>query len=478
MKAMPFIEKLHYWANTAGSRPAVIVGAQRLDYASLLMSAGIKSGSGPIAVIDASPSVDLASQFGAALRQHITAMVLDASWPQELREQLRATARNWGRTLDPIDPPFLLGLSSGTSGLPKAFTRSAASWHESFIRSTDYFGLTAESVTLAPGPMAASMNLYALGESIFAGGTFVALPDFSPDAGLTEVAANQVNRLVLVPTVLELLARRAVDTGQVAPGITSIVCAGSALSGATAALAQLWAPNAMIHQYYGAAELGFVAATTLAPGAVLEESDGVGPAFPGVQLSIRDGQGAEVQTGEVGSVCVKSPYVCSGYAWGDDGLAFSILGTDGWYTVHDQGSLDQHGNLHLAGRASDMILTSGANVYPHAVELALRRNVRSGSNGGDTGMDVIVAGLPDPVRGHRVIAAYRPVAHNSGTERVGTSPDTLALLRAGAADLPASHRPSQYYELSGLPLTGSGKISRALLTQWIVEGDPRVQRRS
>lgn len=501
MKAMPFIEKLQHWAKTAGARPAVTVGAQRLDYASLLAAAeapetlvSAEPGAGtsvtvsapgpscgPVAVIDVPASVDVAVQFCAALRQHKTAMVVDTSWPQELRKQLAETAQSWATTQDVIDPPFLLGLSSGTSGLPKAFTRSTATWHESFIRSTDYFGLTAETVTFAPGPMAASMNLYALGESIFAGGSFVALPDFSPDAALAAVSANHVNRLVLVPTVLELLARRGVSTGQLAPVISSIVCAGSALSSATAALAQQWAPNAVIHQYYGAAELGFVAATTLEPGAVLEESDGVGRAFPGVQLSIRNGQGRGVDTGELGSVCVKSPYVCSGYAWGDDGLAFSTHGIDGWYTVHDQGRLDEHGKLRLAGRASDMILSSGANVYPHAVEQALRRNSNGGSSGDSssgTEMDVIVAGLPDPVRGHRVIAAFRPAAPYSDAHRSSTSPDALALLRAGAAELPASHRPSQYYELAELPLTGSGKISRALLTQWIVEGDPRVQRRS
>lgn len=505
MKTMPFIEKLQHWAKAAGSRPAVIVGAQHLDYAGLLAAANLpetiakswvsdgasmgEAGSrrSPVAVIDAPPSVDLAAQFCAALLQHKTAMVVDASWPQELRTQLSGAAQSWAATQDLTDPPFLLGLSSGTSGLPKAFTRSATSWRESFESSTDYFALTAETVTLAPGPMAASMNLYALGESIFAGGTFVALPDFSPDAALAAMASCSVNRLVLVPTVLELLARRGMATGQLAPGISSVVCAGSALSAATAALVLLWAPNAVIHQYYGAAELGFVAAATLEPGSVFEESDGVGLAFPGVLLSIRDGDGREVDTGVLGNVCVKSPYVCSGYAWGDDGLAFSANGIDGWYTVRDQGSLDQQGKLHLAGRASDMILCSGANVYPHAVEQALRRNsgnssnARTGSNTG-TEQDVIVAGLPDPVRGHRVIAAFHSATHNvaqnSGSHFSGRSTEALTLMRAAAADLPASHRPSQYYELSELPLTGSGKISRALLTQWIVEADPRAQRRS
>ncbi|AIY00317.1 hypothetical protein ART_0718 [Arthrobacter sp. PAMC 25486] len=480
---MPFIDQLQQWAAARGKHPAVIIGAQRIDFAGLLAAASAQrnTATSRVAIIDVPTSTQLATQFCAALHQHKTAMVLDAGWPAELRSALARAAQEWDGGAaqvwdgDAADRPFLLGLSSGTSGIPKAFTRSTASWRESFIRSSEYFRLTPNTVTLAPGPLAASMNLYALGESIHAGGTFVALPHFSPDAALTAMTQRHVNRLVLVPTVLELLARRGMETGHTATGLTHIVCAGSALGSSTVALARQWAPHATIQQYYGAAELGFVAASTLEPettpapasdsGPASNQgmSDGVGPAFPGVQLSVRDVHGREVPTGGLGSICVKSPYLCSGYAWGDDGLAFSRLGSTGWHTVHDQGHIDAQGILHVVGRASDMILCSGTNVYPHAVEQALRR-------GAPDEMNIIVTAIPDPVRGQRVVAAF----HSAG--KGGSTTDADAF-RNSAAALPASHRPSHYYELVVLPLTGSGKISRALLSHWITEGDPRVQRR-
>ena len=189
--------------------------------------------------------------------------------------------------------------------------------------------------------------------------------------------------------------------------------------------------------------------------------------------------------GQQGNICVRSPYVCSGYAWGDDGLAFSPLSpsvlsssllspgslspglrasepqTTQWHTVHDQGHVDGNGVLHVAGRASEMIIRSGANVYPHAVEEGL-------AAGCDEAATVVVTGVADPLRGQRIAAGIF-VPEGGGHLDV-------AALRRAAALLPAHHRPGLYFSLGAMPLTGSGKPSRALLGQWITEGDARAQR--
>lgn len=488
---MPFIDKLKYWATAAGGRPAIVVGDQRLSYAQLLVAAESAGTVGPgVSVIDVPDSTALAVEFCAALLQGRTAMVVDAGWPHTVRQELADAAAQWQaeqwqaaqrpgkRALHAKAgaAPFLLGLSSGTSGLPKAFVRETASWRDSFLRSTEYFNVSQEAVTLAPGPMAASMNLYAMGESWFAGGTHVSLPRFSADATLRALGANPVNRLVLVPTILELIASRGLQTGQSGEQIRSVVCAGSTLSAGTLALARAWAPHARIQQYYGAAELGFVAVSTLEPAAAADDTpgQGVGGAFPGVHIAIRQPDGDPVAPGQQGDVHVQSPYVCSGYAWGDDGLAFSSLPVTAlpgtaqpntgpaaaapWHTVHDRGWLDEQDNLHLAGRASDMIVTSGSNVYPHHVEQLLTEAPGCGD------ATIVVAGIADAVRGQRVVAGIHAPA------------DRLAMIRRAATGLPAAQRPSHYFELASLPLTGSGKISRRMLAQWIMAGDPRARR--
>ncbi|POH73382.1 AMP-binding protein [Arthrobacter glacialis] len=498
---MPFIDQLQRWARTAGQNAAVVVGEHRLTFAQLLAAATSTPGAAQLVeVIDEPTSTALAARFCAAVYSGKVAMVIDAQGSPDLRHRLRDAALDWANGADhggSAEPPFLLGLSSGTSGLPKAFTRSSASWQESMGRSVEFFEVTERTVTLAPGPLAASMNLYALGESIYAGSTFVALPHFSTAAALAAMAEHNVNRLVLVPTVLELLAGAGLRTQQSGQQLASIVCAGSALSAGALALAREWAPNAAIHQYYGAAELGFVAASGVdRTGTPAMPETSVGTAFPGVQISIRDGHGKRVDRGVEGTIYVKSPYVCSGYAWGDDGLAFSSLAAnapwrqDGqdrveselevesdareWFTVHDQGRLDNAGRLHVLGRASDMIVTAGANVYPHAVEAALAAAAAASFDGRH--VSVLVTGREDPLRGQRLVAglyASEGIAAGAG-ERNATA--LLARCRLAAAKLPASHRPSQYYLLDALPLTGSGKISRAIFTQWLNEGDPRAQR--
>ncbi|MCU6481771.1 class I adenylate-forming enzyme family protein [Arthrobacter sp. A2-55] len=461
MKAMPFIDRVHQWAATQPGRAAVVTGTDTLSYAQLGAAAAAaaqgrcSATGGRLAVVDLPTGTALAGQFCAAVAASAVAAVLDSGWPAELRQSITHHARSWAGSADIPASTFLLGLSSGTSGVPKAFMRSRESWRASFLASTQYFGVGQEDVTLAPGPLAASMNLYALGECLFSGSTFVALPGFTPDAALASIRDRAVTRLVLVPTVLGLIAARGLATGQGPSGVTSIVCAGSALPPGLLALARRWAPRARIYQYYGASELGFVAASEILGG---RGTGPVGTAFPGVELAVLDAAGRKLPTGEVGDISVRSPYICDGYAWGDDGLALATV--NGWHTVRDQGWLDSDGALHVAGRASEMIVTSGANVYPQQVEQALTGDGMEGA--------VVVTGLADPVRGQRVVAGL-----------LGSPEELAALLaacRKRSAALPSQQRPSRYYALAANPATGAGKVSRALLAEWIVKGDARAHR--
>ena len=127
-----------------------------------------------------------------------------------------------------------------------------------------------------------------------------------------------------------------------------------------------------------------------------------------------------------------------------------------WHTVGDQGYLAQDG-LHILGRRADMILTSGRNVYPHEVELALCAVPGVSA--------AIAAGMPDDLRGQKVVAGVVP-SHGG---------ITATQLRAGLEDILArDKRPLQYFVLAELPVTDRGKVSRNLLLDWIANRDPRV----
>ncbi|MFI7496123.1 class I adenylate-forming enzyme family protein [Kocuria sp. M4R2S49] len=466
---MPFLDRVTRWAVERPQELAVACGTEELSWRELHTEAAALAASGaPTGILRQGNGAGFAVRWAAGVTEDRECAVIDPSWPEEVAEQVQercaarlpvASTPAQLRDGDP-DSAFLIGLTSGTTALPKGFSRSRGSWQRSFEASIDHFGLRREDRVLAPGPLSASLNLYALSECLYAGAGFCTLPGFDVAAAQAAITARGITRLVLVPAMLRVLAERGLAGGTGASGVTAIVCAGQKLDPRTLEAARRWAPSARIWEYYGAAELGFVASRCHRPGEAAEELTGesgtsVGVPFPGVELAVLDGDGRPVPEGEPGTIGVRSDLVCDGYLWGDDGQAFTGLG--GFATVRDQGFL-RNGQLHVLGRVSEMINTGGLNVYPHEVEAALAAVPGVA--------DVVVTGVPDDARGQRIVAGILP-AHDR--------PDQLRIRTALQGRLAPAKRPQQYVELQELPLTEAGKFNRAVFRGWILEGDARVR---
>ena len=478
---MPFLNRLQQWAGDRPDDTAVVVAGRHLSWAALRDAAEARTAeSGAVTVLAQPNSVDFAVSFAAAVAGDRQCAVLDPTWPGQLQADITARLTSAaGAQPRPKQPrpnqhgpgelrdselrdgspesPFLIGLTSGTTSVPKAFTRSRRSWQLSFDASIEFFGLTQRDKTLAPGPLAASLNLYALSECLYAGSEFHTLESFDVGDVHTAITHDGITRLVLVPTMLRLLSERGLAGCVDASGITSIICAGSKLDARTLEAARRWAPRATIFEYYGASELSFVSGAGLRSGAPLDAGGtGIGKPFPGVDVRILDDDGTQLPDGTDGNICVRSGMVSNGYLWGDDGRALRSF--DGWFTVGDQGYL-RDGELHILGRRSDMIITAGKNVYPHEVELALASVPGVAA--------AVASGMTDDVRGQRVVAGVVP-SHGG---------ITATQLKAGLDDvLPRDKRPLQYFALTELPVTDRGKVSRQLLLDWIEAGDTRIRR--
>lgn len=476
---MPFLDRLQRWADDRPDETAVVVAGEHLSWSGLRDQAAALVPAAPaVTVMSEHNSVRFAVAFTAAVAGERQCAVLDPAWPQQMQDNIAARiagtepepaaapdpatpALQPARGTELVDGPpetsFLIGLTSGTTSVPKAFTRSRRSWQESFDASIEFFGLTQEDKSLAPGPLAASLNLYALAECLYAGAEFHTLEHFDVGAAHAAVSHDGITRLVLVPTMLRLLSERGLAGGVDASGIRSIICAGSKLDARTLEAARRWAPNATIFEYYGASELSFVSGAGLRPGQPVEPGGtGIGKPFPGVDIRILDDHGAGLPDGKDGNICVRSGMVSNGYLWGDDGQALRCF--DGWYTVGDQGFLSG-GTLHMLGRRSDMIITAGTNVYPHEIEMALASVPGVAA--------AVAAGMTDDVRGQRVVAGV-VLSHGALT---------ATQLRSGIDDVLARNkRPLEYFALAELPLTDRGKISRQLLLDWVAGNDPRIRR--
>jgi malonyl-CoA/methylmalonyl-CoA synthetase len=93
----------------------------------------------------------------------------------------------------------------------------------------------------------------------------------------------------------------------------------------------------------------------------------VGFALPGVELRIMGEDGAPVPQGEIGVIEVRGPNVFQGY-WQMPDKTAEELRADGWFITGDQATEDEDGYITIVGRAKDMVISGGFNVYPREVE--------------------------------------------------------------------------------------------------------------
>jgi 2-furoate---CoA ligase len=120
---------------------------------------------------------------------------------------------------------------------------------------------------------------------------------------------------------------------------------------------------------------------------------------------------------------------------------------DGWYFTGDMGWLDADGDLWVAGRVDDMIISGGENIHPVEIEDLLARH--------DGVKDVAVIGEPDEKWGERVVAFV--------VAAPGLTAETLDQHCRASGDLANFKRPRRLVFVAEIPKTASGKILRRLL---------------
>src|SRR3546814_6721771 len=94
-----------------------------------------------------------------------------------------------------------------------------------------------------------------------------------------------------------------------------------------------------------------------------------------MEIAIKDAEGQRLPAGEQGEICVRGPAVFAGYHNNPEANAKALK--EGWFHTGDLGRLDERGFLYITGRASDMYISGGANVYPREAEELLLTDRKS-----------------------------------------------------------------------------------------------------
>lgn len=206
--------------------------------------------------------------------------------------------------------------------------------------------------------------------------------------------------------------------------------------------------GAKVVEGYGLTEASPVCTCNPIKGVNKEGSIGI--PMPGSDIQIRslDRPDQIMPVGEKGEVCVKGPQVMPGYWQNKDATDATFI--DGWLKTGDVGYADEDGYTFLVDRLKDIILCSGYNVYPRAIEEAFYLH--------DQIAEVTVIGLPDPYRGQAPKAFVRLKDGVTGV----TSEDLRAFLDDKISRI---EMPREIEIREELPKTMVGKLSKKELVE-------------
>ncbi|MGY6549630.1 MAG: malonate--CoA ligase [Roseinatronobacter sp.] len=376
----------------------------------------------------------LAAQLGAGL---------ETLGPEGTLDQ-RAKAQPTALAPTPRRPDDLAALlyTSGTTGRSKGAMLSQRNLLSNAQTLVRHWGFTARDVLLHALPMFHTHGLFvACNVVLLARAQMIFLPRFDPD--LVFAHLPQASTLMGVPTFYTRLLED--------PRLTRDRVAGMRLfiSGSAPLLAethQRWSARTghAILERYGMTETNMLTSNPLEgprrPGTV-------GPALPGVDLRITDPDtGTVLDAGAPGMIEVRGPNVFQGYWNMPEKTAAEFR--DGWFITGDLGMVDADGYVSIVGRAKDLIISGGYNVYPKEIEQVLDAlpDVRESA----------VIGLPHPDLGEAVVAVL-------ATEGAGPSED--ALRRAVETRLARYKQPRHYLRVRELPRNTMGKVQKAALRQ-------------
>lgn len=320
--------------------------------------------------------------------------------------------------------------TSGTTGRSRGSMLSHANLSSNALVLKDYWRWQAGDVLIHALPIYHVHGLFvALHGALLNGSTMLWHNSFDADAVIDDMSRATI--LMGVPTFYTRLLANPRLTREATEGMRLFVSGSAPLLEATFAEFEQRTGHRILERY-GMTEAGMICSNPYdgerIPGTV-------GFPLPGVEARIRD----EVLE-------IRGPNLFKGY-WRNPQKTAEDMRTDGYFITGDVATMAEDGRVAIVGRAKDLIIAGGLNIYPKEIELAIDALPGIGESA--------VIGVPHPDLGEAVVAVVT---------RTDSNLDEATLL-AGLADLARFKQPRRIVFADSLPRNAMGKVQKAALRE-------------
>lgn len=351
------------------------------------------------------------------------------------------------------DMAFNIIYSSGTTGVPKGIVQSfKMRWPHNHLGETVGFG--PDAVALVSTPLYSNTTLVHVLPTLAGGGTLVLMPKFNAHAYLTLAQQHHVTHTMLVPVQYQrILAEPDFDQFDLSAFKLKFCTSAPFSAELKAEVLARW-PGGLV-EYYGMTEGGGTCA--LLAHQHPDKLHTVGQPMPGHDIRVIGPDGTQLPPGEIGEVVGRSVAMMTGYHGRSDKTReaewFSPEG-DRFIRTGDLASVDEDGFFTIVGRAKDMIISGGMNIYPADLEAILMENPAVA--------DASVVGVPSKDWGET------PVAFVCLTQAGAADPADI--LATANAQLGKMQRLSDIRVIDALPRSAIGKVLKRELQEVYAAG--------
>ena len=339
---------------------------------------------------------------------------------------------------DPAEQVLAMIYTTGTTGRPKGVMLTHQNLSFVAFISGKLRGISPGDAVYGVLPMSHAFGLSAVSAAVLLGGGCIHLVSrFDAGKAIRAIVEHNLVGFLGVPTMFALMLERLKDLPDWQAGKLRFMFSGGSPLDPDLKSRVEQKFGLPIHNGYGLTETGPTISQTRLY--LPLDNCSVGYPLPGVETKVLSEVGEMLPKNQVGELWVKGPNIMKGYFRKPEQTAEVLI--DDWFNTGDLVSIDETGAIHIAGRAKELIIRSGFNVYPPEVEAVL-------SSHPDVSLCAV---LGEDVEGDEVIVAYiQPVE--------GRSIKPAELIDYARSSLSGYKVPGRIEILDQLPTAPSGKI--------------------